>query len=126
MKLKRVYFPYHEWEEYKLGMWRIVRGKQRQDYAEAAADLMRDVDSFKENMRRVIKEWPVSCLANFTAPGNHIAWLGHAGCLLGVNSPEENTRIGWHMLKPQEQAEANRVAAEVLQEWHDGEDKKWH
>ena len=87
----------------------------------AAASLMRDPSAFKSAMMRALELWPNSCLHNLSADSvNKIAWLGHAGCCLGAGSPEENTRIGWHMLTQHEQDEANRVAAEVLTAWGEG------
>ena len=80
-------------------MWRIVRGDKRTENARAAAALMRDSLAFAAAMRRALAEWPTSCEHNLTAEDtNRLAWLGHAGNLLGAGSPEENTRIGWHML----------------------------
>lgn len=114
----RRYFHYEELEEFKFGMWRIVKGEQRYKNSRAAADLMRSVSSFKEAMYRAIRDWPNSCMHNLTAESvNRIAWLGHAGCCLGVGSPEENTRIGWHMLNAMEQDAANAAAMEVLNYW---------
>ncbi len=118
---ERVYFHYEQLEEFQFGMWRIVRGEQRLRNARAAADLMRDSAGFLSAMRKALRDWPNSCAHNLTAEGvNKIAWLGHAGNCIGVNSPEENTRIGWHMLNAKEQAEANRVAQLVLDEWTAG------
>lgn len=117
-KIKRVFRHYQELEEFHMGMWRIVRGEERKRLMQAAADLMRDPEAFKAAMLRAVREWPISCEANFTADGvNHIAWLGHAGCCIGANSPEEATRAGWHTLTQAEQDVANRVAAEALEEF---------
>jgi hypothetical protein len=116
--MNRVYFHYEDLEEFQRGMWRIVRGDKRMENAGKAANLMRDSHAFGSAMRRALSEWPKSCAHNLTAENtNRLAWLGHAGNLLGVGSPEENTRIGWHMLNKFEQDEANRVAQEVLDEW---------
>lgn len=118
--LDRQFFHYKDLEEWKAGMWRIVRGTKRKDFANAAADLMRCPDEFKDAMISAISEWPKSCLHNLSAESiNRIAWLGHAGCLLATGSPEECTRNGWHMLSKDEQDEANRVALEVLTLWID-------
>ncbi len=79
---------------------------------------MRDSEQFEYHMRRAFDEWPNSCSHNLTSENsNRLAWLGHAGCLLGANSPEENTRFGWHTLDHAEQNEANRVADRVLASW---------
>lgn len=117
-KSERVYFHYQDLEEYKQGMWKIVRGDRRKSYIEAAADLMKTPDEFKAAMVSAIEQWPKSCAHNFTAEGvNKIAWLGHAGCCISVSSPEDCTRTAWHTLSRQEQDEANRVAAEALEAW---------
>ena len=84
--LERVFHHYEDLEEFHAGLWRIVRGKERQNNIEAAGDLMRCPDEFKEAMRQAITEWPKSCEANLTAESvNRIAWLGHAGCCLGAD-----------------------------------------
>lgn len=114
----RVYHHYKELEESHHGMWRICRGQARQRNAERAAKLMRDSTAFLAAMRRALAEWPKSCAHNLSADGvNKLAWLGRAGCCLAAESPEENTRIGWHMLNQSEQNEANRVAQLVLDQW---------
>lgn len=116
--MNRHYFHYEDLEEFKSGMWKIVRGEDRKKNAEAAAGLMRDPRSFKKAMYEAVSKWPNSCLHNLTADAvNKIAWLGHAGCCIGVGSPEENTRIGWHKLTPREQGIANAAAQEVLNYW---------
>lgn len=115
---ERLYFHYEQLEEFRSGMWRIVRGDARRKYAERAADLMRDPASFRDAMRRALSEWPISCEHNLTSEAsNRLAWLGHAGCCLAVQSSEENTRHGWHMLTPKEQDAANLAAESVLAEW---------
>lgn len=115
---RRVYFHYEDLEEFKCGMWRIVRGEKRAENARKAAAVMRDSARFAASMRRALAEWPNSCAHNLTAENtNRLAWLGHAGNLIACGSPEENTRIGWHMLNKEEQDEANRVAQVVLDEW---------
>lgn len=115
---ERVYFHYEQLEEFRAGMWRIVRGDAAAKYIELAADLMRDTGRFKEAMREALENWPNSCAHNLTAEDtNRLAWLGHAGCCLAVQSSEENTRRGWHTLTPGEQDRANQAAQEVLNEW---------
>lgn len=118
MQNERVYFDFRELEEFHAGMWRIVRGTERAKNALAAAALMRDSVAFRAAMMRAVDEWPKSCEHNLTADAvNKLAWLGHAGNCLAHGGPEENTRIGWHLLSQPEQNEANRVAQEVLSEW---------
>jgi len=115
---ERIFFHYEQLEEFKCGMWRIVRGEEREVFLRKAANLMRDSRKFQAAMERAVREWQNSCLHNLTAESsNRLAWLGHAGCLLATGSPEENTRIGWHTLNADEQNEANRTAQVVLDKW---------
>ena len=101
-------------------MWRTVSGSAAAHFIKASADLMRCPDEFKEAMRQAVKDWPYSSEHNLTCEAlNRIAWLGHAGCCVATNSPEDLTRLGWHTLSTSEQDEANRVACEVLMEWQD-------
>jgi len=117
-KPRRIFYHYVELEETQAGMWRRVAGDERKRHMENAADLMRSPEEFGEAMRSALLAWPKSCSAAFTAPTiNHIAFLGHAGCCVGVGSPEECTRAAWHTLSQSEQDAANHIAAVVLAEW---------
>lgn len=116
--MDRVYYRYDELEEFQQGMWRIVRGEKRKLFIKAAANLMVNTDRFYQQMLRALDEWPKSCEYNLSCENmNRIAWLGHAGCLLGVNSPEEATRAGWYLLNNEQMDAANNVAAQVLLLW---------
>ncbi len=116
--IQRVFHPHDKCEEYPAGMWRTVSGVRAGHFINASADLMRCPAEFKEAMQQAVKLWPLSAEHNLTCVSlNRIAWLGHAGCCVATNSPEDLTRLGWHTLNIQEQDEANRVAGEVLKEW---------
>lgn len=116
----RVHYPWDELEEYQPdgGMWSIAPAQDRARLIEAAEQLMANPDAFRESMRRALREWPRSVSVALTTPSlNHRAWIGHAGCWLATGSPEETTRLGWHMLDPEEQAAANQAADDVITEW---------
>lgn len=113
----------HPWwalEEFKPdgGMWSIPGTLMRQQHAREASDLMANPDAFRKAMRRALREWPNSVEAAFATPGLNLrAWIGHAGCWLGVGSPEETTRQGWHLLDDGEQYAANAAADAVIAEY---------
>ncbi len=120
--MTRVYYPYTECEEFANGggMWRQVTGHARDAYVQAAAGLMAEPDVFERAMIRALDEWPKSCETNLTGQGNNQrAWLGHAGCYLAVESPEELTRLGWHQLDAVQQLAANAAADRVIAEWRE-------
>lgn len=122
-RIGRVFHPWYKCEEFGAGMWRKLSGEEFDDFAKRSTDLMRNPQEFKRAMAKAVKNWPVSAEHNLTAiECNRRAWLGHAGCLIGVGSPEEATRIGWHRLTKTEQREADRVAQEVIDAWENDYD----
>jgi hypothetical protein len=117
-RIKRIFHPYTSWEEYHHGMWRIASNLERPGFVRAAAELMMEPARFYDAMMRAVREWPISCEANLTARAvNRRAWLGHAGCCLAVQSPEECTRLGWHTLTTAQQADANAAADRAIAAW---------
>ena len=119
--VKRVYHHFSKCEEFTGGMWRKVSGKEREKLLQAAADLMKDSTAFKVAMIQAVEQWPYSCEQNLTASSiNHKAWMGHAGCCIAINSPEEVTRLAWHTLTEDEQDKANAVADEAIEIWRSG------
>lgn len=112
--------PWHELEEYHPdgGMWRFPQLGKRDQYIKDSADLMAEPQRFYDSMLRALDEWPKSCDVALTTPGlNRRAWIGHAGCFLATESPEETTRIGWHQLDEAEQFMANDAADRAIYEW---------
>lgn len=115
---KRIWLHYNKLEEFQSGMWRIVRGQERNRNILRAASLMKNIPAFTEAMLQALHEWPQSCSHNLTAENaNRLAWLGHAGCCIAMCSPEENTRAAWHTLGIYEQEKANLAAQQVLDYW---------
>lgn len=115
-KIKRKYIHCDLLEE--APMWGNIKPKDHDLYAEKSADLMREPDAFKIACINVLSKWPNSCIQNLSAKcTNRTAWMGQAANYLSHNSVEYTTRIGWRMLDPDEQAEANRIANEVIKLW---------
>ena len=118
--IKRIWLHYKVCEEYRAGMWRGVSGPEKIGYIYAAAALMENPVQFREAMLAALMAWPRSCEMNLSAVTlNRLAWLGHAGCFLATQSPEETTRLGWHTLGETEQDVANRVAQAVVLIWEE-------
>jgi hypothetical protein len=118
VKPRRRYIAYRELEDTKAGVWRIASKEEREKYLPLAADLMKNPQAFLEAMRKALIEWPLTSNFHLSNPSlNRQAWIGHAGCCIGVNSPEEVTRLAWHTLNSAEQDEANRMADMAIEEW---------
>jgi len=120
MKIKRVFHRWEKCEEYKTNMWRSVPIEARDRYVTASRNLMLDCEAFESAMRRAVDEWVFSCEAALTASTmNHQAWIGHAGCAINHNAPEDLTRQAWRMLTKDQQDRANAAADRAIAYWKD-------
>jgi len=99
-------------------MWKGCPIDERESMIHKSRDLMIDVSAFEAAMLKAVNEWPFSCEANLTASViNHQAWLGHAGCAINHDAPEELTRLAWSMLNKEQQDAANLAADNVKNIW---------
>ena len=120
MKIKRVFHRWEKCEEYKTNMWRAVPPECRDDYVAKSRQLMLDCDAFELAMRKAVDEWPFSCEAALSASTmNHQAWIGHAGCAIAHNAPEDLTRQAWRTLTKEQQDAANAAADRAIAYWRE-------
>jgi len=120
MKIKRVFHRWEKCEEYKTNMWRAVPPEYRDDYVAKSRQLMLDCHAFEIAMRRAVDEWPFSCEAALSASTmNHQAWIGHAGCAIAHNAPEDLTRQAWRTLTKDQQDAANAAADRAIAYWRE-------
>jgi hypothetical protein len=99
-------------------MWKQIPIEQRENKIKQSFELMFNVDKFELAMKRAVNEWPISCEQNLTASViNHQAWLGHAGCAINHDAPEDLTRLAWSMLSKEQQDLANLAADRVKDYW---------
>src|SRR5262245_953097 len=115
--MKRVFYPYLEWEDWNAGMYRNA--------TETAAvarsrGLLSNPAKLLEAMRRVVSEWPIATEHQLTnTEHNRRSWLGQAACCIARTSSETDTRIAWGMLTDEQRREANAVADRVIEEWEE-------
>ena len=120
MKIKRVFHHYKLCEEYRTNMWKAVPVDERDGYQEQSRSLMLDPDAFEAAMKRAVDEWPYSCEAALTASTmNHQAWIGHAGCAINHDAPEDLTRLAWRTLTQSQQDAANAAADNAIRYWRE-------
>jgi hypothetical protein len=116
--MKRIYHPFHKWEEYHAGMWRNVSGKERQSLLKEAIDFTGNHELYGDFMLQIIQDWPFSCEHNLTCLSlNRRAWIGHAACCLAISAPEDITREAWAYLTQDQQDRANAKADEAIKKW---------
>jgi hypothetical protein len=113
-----VYHHYKLCEEYSTNMWKAVPLEDRQMYQDKSAALMLDPDAFEAAMKLAVDSWPFSCEAALTASTmNHQAWIGHAGCAVNHDAPEDITRLAWRTLTQEQQDAANAAADRAIEYW---------
>jgi hypothetical protein len=117
-KFKRVFHRWEKCEEYASQMWKVVPLETREGYVSKSAELMIDSAAFEQAMLKAIQDWPNSCEAALTAATmNHQAWMGHAGCAINHNAPEDLTRLAWRTLTQEQQDLANAAADNAIAAW---------
>lgn len=116
--MTRVYHRYENWEDYLDGMWRLLPKPEEDAMLKAAIDFTGDAKLYGSFMRRVVREWPISCEHNLTNEGmNRLAWIGHSACSMALRCPEYITRRAWGFLSQDQRDQANAEARAALDEW---------
>jgi hypothetical protein len=112
--MRKVFYPYTEWEEWKAGMYEL---DVQPALIKAAADLLAS-SKLEEAMYEVTKEFPRSTAHHLTATNeNRKAWLGQAACFLKVGAPDDATKSAWWTLTDTERNEANACAERIIKNW---------
>lgn len=121
MRDNRFWCDYRDLEEFHAGMWRRISDEQeRAKWLAEAQRFLEDSSEFCAAMRRVLIEWPTSCLSAFTNPSlNKPVWLAHAGACLTLGIPEEFMRLAYWNLSASNRDRADRDAKLVASEWRD-------
>lgn len=116
--MKRIYHHYLKWEEHIFGMWIKVSKAQEIKLLKKAIKFTGDHKLYGSFMKRIIKEWPISCEQNLShRTMNRQAWIGHAATCLAIKCPEYITRLAWHNLSQNQQDLANGQADKAIALW---------
>jgi ParB-like chromosome segregation protein Spo0J len=114
----RVFHTYEKWECHKAGFYApSVDGKTSAQCHQEYRDFLADSDRFRVALSGVISEWVRSCehyLTNFAM--NRIAWLGQAAMCYENGVPSKFCG-GFNLLTDEQQAEANDIALDALNDW---------
>lgn len=125
---KRYYSHYTLWEDYKHGMYDLTKEyneKETEKMANDAKQLLSDSKMFYRIGKKMLDEWKIAAKVNLTNKNrNRQAWIGQATCCYSLALPERITKIGWRLMMPTEQKEANKVADNLIFEWENhGQEK---
>lgn len=84
---------------------------------EAYTEFLANLERFKAGIRKVMREWHISCEQFLSNPNiNRVAWLGQSAMCIETGVPCK-FRAGFAHLKPVEQVAANALAARYLAAW---------
>jgi hypothetical protein len=123
--MKRIYHPYWKWEDYHAGLYDLEKfydEKQTELMAKSAKDILTNSDFFLKTALKVIVEWKNSAEVNLSnSSRNRQAWIGQASCCYVLHLPEYITKYGWHLMTPDQQKEANRIADIAIDQWEENQ-----
>lgn len=117
--MERIYHRWENWECYPAGFFEEhpPKGWTVEDCEKKYAELLSNIDEFKEAMNGVIYNWKNSCEHNLTNSNmNRIAWMGQAALCYKYGIPVK-FRGGFHLLTEEEQRKADEAALEKINEW---------
>lgn len=127
--MKRVFHPFHLWEDYTNGMWRKVSVKEEAQYLKHAIEFTGNHVLYGKYMLFAIEMWPNGCEHNLTClEMNRQAWIGHAAVCIAFGCPEYITRSAWHQLTQMQQDLANNQADIAIKIWEENyaKDPNWN
>ena len=123
--MKRVWHPYHLWEDWINGMWTPLHGQDKKSMLEKAIVFTGNHIEYGRWMKKVIVQWPIACEHNLTSmQTNKLAWIGHAATSLAIKCPEMITREAWGMLTQQQRDLADHQAMITLDLWTKNYERK--
>ena len=109
MKIKQVFVPYWEWEDWHAGMWSKSKN-EKQDLI-TAIEFTSQWELYGSAMGEVIKAWPRTMLNSLTNSSiNRRAFLGHCAVCFKFGIPEYITRMAWKELTDQQRFDADAIA----------------
>lgn len=125
-KMKQIFKPYTEWEDFINGMYDISKKDNENDLIEKSISLLRNELMFFNVAFEMCNLWVVSASVNLSnVQTNRQSWIGQASCCYQFGVPEIITRIAWNKLTEIEKIKANLVADKIIR-WYERKDKEIH
>lgn len=114
MKIKQVFVPYWEWEDWINGMWNKGNDTQLQQ----SIDFTCDWEIYGKAMGEVIVAWPRTMINSLTNKSiNRKAFLGHCAVCFKLGIPESVTREAWGLLTDKQRFDADAIAYKHIKHW---------
>lgn len=116
--MERIYHPYNLWEDYKVGFYDNISGRNKQEMIESVVRLFSDAQLTEAYMRKVITDWPFSCEHNLSNLSmNRIAYLGQAACCIYAKVPSTITMEAWSKVDQKDRNKADIIAEQIIKQW---------
>lgn len=116
--IKRIYHPWWLWEDHKNGFYENISGEQKKILIEKVLEMFNSEKLTKENMNKVIEDWPYSCEHNLTNESlNKIAYIGQAACCIYAGVPSSITMEAWSLLNDSVKKRSDKIALSVIKKW---------
>lgn len=113
-KIKQIWVPYWEWEDYINGMWK----KGDESRLREAVEFTGSWQVYGAAMLDVLFAWPKTMLNSLTNPSiNKRAFLGHCAVFYKLGIQESITRIAWKELTDTQRYYADLIAQQTIDEW---------
>jgi len=113
--MKRLYYPFYEWEDFKNGMYNKVMKSKESYYIDLSIRLLSNRKEFLDTMILILEHWPISVNENLSNVScNRRAWLGQSACNYRYSSPEYLTRLAWGQMSQVSRYHANKEADKII------------
>lgn len=115
--MKRVFYHYKSWEDYKNGMYK--NSIPNAELINQSINILSNSELLYSKMEEVVNRWIYATEHNLTDKGrNRNAWLGQSACCIANNKISENiTKIAWNSLNKNTQKKANMIAELIIKNW---------
>lgn len=124
-KIKQVWVPYWQWEDYQNGMWRKLSKEEEPKFEQLAFEFTGNWNKYGDAMIEVVKNWPLTMLNSLSSPStNKRAFIGHCACSYKYNIPEYIVRRVWKELTDKQREDADEIAELCYMEWIDNYEKQ--
>lgn len=114
--VKRVYHHYTKWEDFQSGMYNEIK-EGRDERIQKAIKCLTDDEICYTYMKKVANNWKYACEHTFTNAFNNQAFLGQCACFMYGGVRDNETRMAWGLLTPEQRYNANGIADRVYKEW---------
>ena len=126
--MKRIYYHYELWEDWKAGLYDIEKEHDEcsiEEMCHHAKGLLTNNMLFHSEASKMVSQWKNSAEVNLSNKArNRQAWVGQATVCYKYGIPERITKIAWNMMTKNQQDSANKIADRVISMWEDKYAKK--